>query len=128
MSNWAKVDFNNNVLNVETAEQSWITNFIKENPDIDYRYIKETVDTKPACVDGTYDPENNKFITPKPYTNWVLNSNFDWVPPVAKPNGNFQWNQIENKWEEFFPPTKPRPIDGRVYRWDIDLQDWVVLE
>lgn len=128
MSNFAKVDLNNNVVNVEMTDEVWVANFVKENPNSDFKYIKETVDTKPACVDGTYDQENNKFIASKPYSNWILDNNFDWVPPVAKPEGNFQWNQIENEWQEFFPPTKPYPLDGRVYSWNIELEDWVVLD
>jgi hypothetical protein len=128
MSNWAKVNLDNNVVNVEMTDEVWVANFIKDNPDSNFRYIKETVDTKSACVDGTYDEENNKFIAPKPYSNWVLNENFDWIPPITKPDGNYQWNQIANEWEEFFPPTKPYPLDGRVYRWDVELDNWVVLD
>lgn len=128
MSNWAKVDSNNNVVNVEMTDEVWVAEFIKDNPSSVFRYIKETTDTKLASVDGTYDQENNKFIAAKPYSNWVLNDDFDWIPPIAKPDGNYQWNQASNEWQEFFPPTKPYPQDGRFYRWDTDLQDWVVLD
>jgi len=128
MSNWAKVSATNVILNVEMTDEIWVENFVKENPDVTFKYIKETVDTKSACVDGTYDQVNNKFIAPKPFDNWVLNENFDWIPPVPKPEGNYEWNQQDSEWVQFFPPTKPYPNDGRVYRWDIEFEDWIVLD
>jgi hypothetical protein len=126
--NWAKLNSDNLVVNVEMADENWIAEFRKENPDSEFVYVKQTSATKEAVLDGYYDTENKVFVRPKPYFDWVLDSNFDWIPPVPKPEGNFEWNQTSKEWVEFFPPTKSRPNDERVYRWDIELEDWVALD
>ena len=41
----------------------------------------------------TYDSVNNAFRKPQPYTTLIENSNYKWVPPVAKPdNENAVWD------------------------------------
>jgi len=37
-----------------------------------------------AVIGGTYDPENDIFMDPKPYPSWVV-SQGDWVAPIEKP-------------------------------------------
>jgi hypothetical protein len=38
-----------------------------------------------AGIGYTFDSTKNKFISPKPFTSWSLNSNDDWQAPVAYP-------------------------------------------
>lgn len=58
-----------------------------------------------AAVGGTYNPELDRFIDPKPpFDSWVLNDSGDWEPPVAMPD------------------------DGKPYQWDEDTQGWVAVE
>jgi hypothetical protein len=54
-----------------------------------------------ASVGGKYNVENNVFIDPKPYSNWILNSDFEWIPPVQY------------------------PVDGKIYRWDVESVSWI---
>ena len=63
-------------------------------------YIKITEETGIASVDYIYDQENNKFIAPKPYYSWVLNSDFVWESPIG---GNPDlltkvWNEENQEW------------------------------
>ena len=54
-----------------------------------------------AGIGGTYDPDNDVFIDPKPADNWVLDENFEWVPPVPKPDGDlWAWRQGTSEWIE----------------------------
>jgi len=56
-----------------------------------------------AGVGDTYDETNNVFIAPQPFPSWVLN-NFNWEPPVPKPEH----------------PT-------HLHIWDEDNQEWVTI-
>jgi hypothetical protein len=51
------------------------------------------------CVDSVWDGET--FILPKPFESWVLNSDKDWVAPVARPeDGNlYIWNEETVSWD-----------------------------
>ena len=61
-----------------------------------------------AGLGMTYDADKDKFITIKPYTSWVLDSNDDWQAPIAKPDDGkiYLWNeddyQADNEtgWDE----------------------------
>lgn len=54
-----------------------------------------------ASVSGKYNIEHNVFVDPSPYSNWILNSDFDWIPPVHY------------------------PTDGKIYKWDVDSVSWI---
>ncbi len=47
-----------------------------------------------AMKGSTWDEENNAFISPKPYPSWVLDSDFDWQPPVTRPD------PFQHEWDE----------------------------
>ena len=51
---------------------------------------------------ATYDASKDKFITPKPYPSWSLDSDDDWQAPVNKPNDGkmYIWNETDTQWEE----------------------------
>lgn len=56
-----------------------------------------------AGIDSTYDPENDAFISPKPYNSWILDTNtFLWQPPIPPPENNPEY-----------------------YNWDEDTQTWI---
>jgi len=56
-----------------------------------------------------YDEVNDVFIQPQPYPSWTMDENFDWNPPISKPENYetethayfYDWNEEEQKWEEF---------------------------
>ena len=49
----------------------------------------------------TYDNINDVFIRPKPYDSWTLDENFDWQPPVEKPDDSeeYIWNEDNQEWD-----------------------------
>lgn len=53
----------------------------------------------------TYDSINDVFIQPRPFQSWTLDSNYDWQPPI----------------------TKPDSPDDNLYsiRWDEDTLNWI---
>jgi len=40
-----------------------------------------------------YDADLDMFIAPQPYASWTLNSEGDWEAPVAKPEGDYTWDE-----------------------------------
>jgi hypothetical protein len=56
-----------------------------------------------AWIGWTYSSSKNKFIAPKPYGSWTLDSNDDWIPPTAHPNDgkDYQWVEATETWEEY---------------------------
>jgi hypothetical protein len=62
----------------------------------------------------TYDKVNDVFIQPATYPSWVLDENFDWQPPVPKPE-----DYIHN------PPTGAS--GGHGYVWNEDTQEWIEI-
>ena len=54
-----------------------------------------------AGIGYTYDDTNDVFIAPKPHNGWLLNDNFDWIPPIPYPDeGDWMWDEEELKWVE----------------------------
>ena len=57
-----------------------------------------------AGIGYTYDVSRDAFISPKPFVSWVLNEDTClWDAPV------------------------PMPTDGKMYRWDEETIQWVVV-
>ena len=54
-----------------------------------------------AGIGYTYDEQRNAFISPKPYSSWVLNEN------------TCQWEA-----------SVPYPTDGKLYSWNEDTSNW----
>ena len=56
-----------------------------------------------AGIGYTFDPENDVFYAPKPYSKWVLNeSSWTWEAPEDMPNDGkeYIWNDNKGEWEE----------------------------
>ena len=57
-----------------------------------------------AGIGSTYDSNRDAFITPQPFSSWILNEDTcQWEPPV------------------------PCPIDGKQYYWDEDTKSWLEI-
>ena len=58
-----------------------------------------------AGIGYTYDPIDDAFIAPKPYSSWVLNEAKRWQAPVDYPqDGNsYDWNEELGEWHEAHP-------------------------
>jgi hypothetical protein len=58
---------------------------------------------KYSGIGDTFDETRNAFITPKPFTSWILNEDTCiWESPIERPtDGNlYRWNEDEQSWEE----------------------------
>lgn len=53
-----------------------------------------------AGIGYTYNPTADLFISPSPYPSWVLDDQFDWQPPIPKPDGNYVWDEDSQAWVE----------------------------
>jgi hypothetical protein len=54
-----------------------------------------------AGIGYTYDAVSDVFIRPQIYPSWILDSNFDWQPPVPMPEkGNYYWDEEIGNWVE----------------------------
>jgi len=47
-----------------------------------------------------YDEEADVFIAPQPFPSWTLDENYDWQPPVPRPEGDemFFWSEDDMAW------------------------------
>jgi hypothetical protein len=54
-----------------------------------------------AGVGYTYNPVADIFIPPAPYPSWILDENYDWQPPIPKPDsGIWYWDESSGSWLE----------------------------
>lgn len=51
-----------------------------------------------AGIGYTYDAVNDVFVSPPPYPSWLLDGNFDWVPPIPRPQENYMWDELSLSW------------------------------
>ena len=111
MSHFAEINSDSIVQRVIVAEQDFInsgvvgdsfnwvqcsynSNFRKQFPSVGYKY----------------DKVNDIFIGLQPFPSWTLDSNHDWQPPIAQPDGAYaaafsnkrmlQWDEANTKWVE----------------------------
>jgi hypothetical protein len=49
-----------------------------------------------------YNAEADVFVAPQPFASWLLDDNFDWQPPVARPTDNkfYTWSEDDLNWVE----------------------------
>jgi hypothetical protein len=53
-----------------------------------------------AGIGYTYNRELDAFIPPKPFASWILDEETGlWNAPIAKPEGNYTWNEDEQSWD-----------------------------
>ena len=111
MSHFAKLDNNNIVTEIIVAEKDFINTgavgdeFLWVQTSYNNNFRKEF-----AGIGDTWDIVKNKFIKPKPYASWVLDSNDDWQAPVDYPaisvdaNGypttEYEWDEATTSWKE----------------------------
>jgi hypothetical protein len=53
-----------------------------------------------AGIGYKYNADADVFISPQPYSSWLLNDNFDWQAPIEKPEGNWFWDEEIGNWVE----------------------------
>jgi hypothetical protein len=89
MAHFAEIDENNTVIRVvvvNNSEEHRGQEFLSNDLGLGGTWIQTSYNNnfrkQFAGVGFTYDPQADVFIAPKPFPSWVLNDNYDWVPPV----------------------------------------------
>lgn len=107
MAHWAEIDENNIVLQVTVGDNNdpagdegyqWLID------NLGGTWVKTSyngnIRKQFAGIGFTYNPEADVFVAPQPFASWVLDDNFDWQPPVARPEGDFYWDEESLSWIE----------------------------
>jgi len=86
-----------------------------------------------AGIGMNYDASKNKFLLPKPYPSWSLDSNDDWAAPVAYPSVTeisglrvfTSWDESNRRW---LGSTWSDNVIGlgteKEYIWDASNKQW----
>lgn len=114
MAHFAQLDDNNIILNVIVVNNEDILDDAgQESEEVGVQFCKnlfggEWVQTsyngnfrkRYASIGGAYDPVNDIFIEPKPMPSWILNNDFNWVPPVPYPEDGIEygWDEAKLQW------------------------------
>jgi hypothetical protein len=108
MSHWAEIDNTNTVIRVLVGDNNdtagdegyqWLID------NLGGTWIKTSYNNRIrkqfASIGYKYDVDADVFIALKPYPSWTLDNNFDWQPPVPKPNeGYWLWDEEIGNWVE----------------------------
>lgn len=107
MAHFAEIDENNivtRVLVVPDEQEHRGQDFLAKDLGLSGTWIQtsynDNIRKRFAGIGMTYDPANDVFVEPQPFSSWVLDEDFSWQAPV------------------------PYPEDGEAYIWDEDLQAW----
>jgi hypothetical protein len=79
-----------------------------------------------------YDENADLFISPKPFPSWILDNNFDWQPPISKPdilelNGTPiypEWDEENTQWKGANAEDINGVITWYFYNWNVNTYSW----
>ena len=115
MAHFAKLDENNNVIDVVVVKNNvlWNENEVEQEQlgkDFLTNLFPNTVWVQ-ASYNGsfrkqyplngsTYDPIKDIFIIPQPFPSWSLDENNDWSAPIPKPTDSdkYDWHEESQSW------------------------------
>ena len=103
MSHFAEINSDGVVQRVIVAEQDFINSgavgdsFLWVQTSYNNNFRKQF-----AGIGYTYDKAKDKFIAPKPFPSWSLDSNDDWQAPSAMPDDGklYDWDEDSTSWKE----------------------------
>ena len=103
MAHFAKLDTNNIVTGVYVVGDEYEQTYAQWRLEFDEVFVQTSYNNnirkQYAGIGYTYDAVNDVFIAPQPYPSWALDNNFNWQPPIPRPEGNFwYWNEAEQVW------------------------------
>jgi len=120
MAHFAKLNNNNNVLEVHTLSNEILDVLNEEVSGIVFltQWTGGHTNWKQTSYNGnfrkqyagigyTYDPVADVFVAPQPFLSWSLDANHDWQPPTPRPQEGFwSWNEETLSWDELELPTE----------------------
>ena len=77
---------------VSNEPGTWIETFKDANGEASKRYNF-------ASVGMLWDIEGDFFYRPCDFASWTLDENKIFQPPVAQPEDNFIWNEVDQTWD-----------------------------
>ena len=117
MAHFAKIGLNNKVIEVQSVDNNELldSNGVEQEVNgIDFltkltgwsiwvqTSYNGNIRKNFAGIGYTYDEDRDAFITPKPYTSWILNETTClWEAPTAMPDDDnrYDWNETTTSWD-----------------------------
>jgi hypothetical protein len=108
MAHYAFLDENNIVVEVITGideteliegldTETWYGNF--RGKTCKRTSYNNNIRKQYAGIGFTYDAVNDLFIAPQPFASWSLDNDFNWQPPIPRPEGmGWYWNEAQQVW------------------------------
>jgi hypothetical protein len=115
MAHFAQLDENNLVTQVIVLSNAVVGESYPESESVGVSFIAEQLRLPGVWVQTSYNGNFRKqyagigyeysavddvFIAPQPYPSWSLDDDFDWQPPIPKPDGDYIWNEDQQIWEQ----------------------------
>ena len=132
MANFAKLDENNKVIEIahvandvstsngplgendkHTDGETYMSNTFGGNWK--QFSINNNFRNKAACIGDTYDSSKDAFVSPKPYSDFILDSDGNWQAPDGSKPTSFQYAN---------PDDSEDPHIFTDYVWDSSVQKW----
>ena len=91
-----------NILQVIEAD----ADHIAERPALDTGKWVFVPEGQIADIAGTYNDSANRFIRRKDYDSWILNGEYEWIPPIPYPDNyattdkKIVWDEETTSWKE----------------------------
>lgn len=106
MAHFAEVDSNNivtRVLVVPNEQEHRGQEYLADDLALGGRWIQTSYNNnirkQYAGIGFSYNEEADVFVAPQPFPSWILDSNFDWQPPVPMPeDGMYYWDEENKQW------------------------------
>jgi len=116
VAHFAEIDENNIVLRVVVVDDDVIRDADGRHNELlgqqycnrilDGRWVQtsynSTFRVRFAGVGYRYDEERDAFLTPRPFSSWLLNEQtYNWEPPVEMPDDGkrYLWNEVIMEWQ-----------------------------
>jgi hypothetical protein len=80
-----------------------------------------------AGIGYTFDSTKNKFISPQPFTSWLLDSNDDWQAPVAYPTVTTYGDNVRFfiSWDESNLRWLGKDDQNNTFSWSPNTLSWI---
>ena len=108
MAHFAQIDENSIVLQVLVVDNSLEhrgEDFLANELGLGGRWIQTSYNNnfrkQFAGVGFWYNSDADVFVAPQPYPSWTLDSNFDWQPPIERPNDLCYWDEDTLSWIDY---------------------------
>ena len=108
MAHFARIDNNNivqEVLVIDNSLEHRGEDYLANELGLGGKWIQTSYNNnfrkQYAAFGYFYDEINDIFVSPQPYSSWILDNNYDWQPPVERPESGFwEWDEEVLNWIE----------------------------